>query len=94
MRTSKDEWRYPDGSIVALSQDQTPPDGATVWNGYDYRRQMWIHNGKHDTRTLAELQDERVKEFDREQAKSLAISDIGLTEDEAERAVDEFTDSL
>lgn len=35
------------------------------------------------------MDDETEQEF-REMAKELAMSDIGLTEDEAERAIEEF----
>ena len=55
MRTSKDEYKLPDGTIAALSQDQAPPEGAVVWNGYDYRNQYWVREGARDTRTLEEL---------------------------------------
>ena len=54
-RTSKDEWKLPDGSILALTQDQEPPAGAIVWNGYDYEKQEWVFEGKKDTRTLEEI---------------------------------------
>ena len=55
MRTSKDVYKLPDGTIVALSQDQAPPEGSVIWNGYDYRNQYWVLDGKRDTRTLEEL---------------------------------------
>lgn len=54
-RTSKDEWKLPGGEIVALSQDEMPPAGEIVWNGYDYEKQEWVYNGKKDTRSIEEL---------------------------------------
>lgn len=55
MRTSHDEYKLPDGRIVSLDQMTQPPHGAVIWNGYDYTRQYWVHNGTRDMRTLAEL---------------------------------------
>ena len=55
MRTSKDEYKLLTGEIVAISQSEQPPEGARIWNGYDYEKQCWIFNGEHDTRTLEEL---------------------------------------
>lgn len=46
MRTSKDEYKLLNGEIVALSQMETPPEGAIVWNGYDYSKQCWMENGQ------------------------------------------------
>jgi hypothetical protein len=57
MRTSKDEYKTLDGSLVAVSQDQKPPQGAVIWNGYDYKNQFWVFNGEKDTRTLEQLKE-------------------------------------
>lgn len=55
-RVSCDQYRLEDGTIVPVSGDERPPEGATLWNGYDYDNQYWVHEGKRDTRTLEELQ--------------------------------------
>jgi len=55
MRTSKDEYKTKTGEIVAISQNEQPPQGAKIWNGYDYENQCWMHNGRKDTRTLEQL---------------------------------------
>ncbi len=55
MRTSKDEYRLPNGEIIALSQMEQPPEDAKIWNGYDYKNQHWVYKGNKDTRTLEEL---------------------------------------
>lgn len=59
MRTSCDQYKLPNGAIVnATSADietRIKADGGVLWNGYDYEKQYWVHNGKRDTRTLEEL---------------------------------------
>lgn len=50
MRTSKDIYKLPNGDTVAVSQMEQPPQGATLWRGYDYDKQEWIFNGERDTR--------------------------------------------
>lgn len=55
MRTSKDEYILPNGKIIALSQDEQPPRGAKIFNGYDYKKQYWVYKGKKDNRTIEEL---------------------------------------
>jgi hypothetical protein len=55
MRTSNDEYKTKEGDIISISQDTIPPEGAIVWNGYDYKNQMWVFEGKKDTRTIEEL---------------------------------------
>jgi len=55
MRTSKDEYILPDKTIIALSQNEQPPKDAKIWNGYDYKNQHWVYQGKKDTRTLEKL---------------------------------------
>jgi len=55
MRTSKDEYKLSSGEIIALSQNEQPPENAKIWNGYDYKNQYWVYQGKKDTRTLEEL---------------------------------------
>ena len=55
MRTSKDQYKMSNGTIVSIPQSELPPRNAKIWNGYDYVNQYWIHNGKRDNRTLAEL---------------------------------------
>jgi hypothetical protein len=52
MRTSNDEYKTKEGDIISISQDTIPPEGAIVWNGYDYKNQMWVFEGKKDTRTI------------------------------------------
>jgi len=89
MRTSKDEYVLLTGEIVAVSQSEQPPQGARIWNGYDYQKQFWVHEGERDTRTLEELRATLPTE-----AKALAMSDIGLTEDEAEQTVEDFEATL
>ncbi len=61
MRTSKDEYKLPTGEVVALSQNEQPPTGARIWNGYDYQRQYWVRNGERDTRTLEQLRSDIAK---------------------------------
>lgn len=55
MRTSKDEYILEDGTIVSISQMERPPQGARIYNGYDYEKQYWVFKGERDTRTLEEL---------------------------------------
>ena len=55
MRTSKDLYCLISGEIVAVSLDEKAPEGATLWQGYDYERQFWVFEGKKDERTLEEL---------------------------------------
>ena len=61
MRTSKDIWKLQSGELIALSQNEAPPEGATVYSGYDYQKQQWMYEGKVDTRTLAELKASRTQ---------------------------------
>jgi hypothetical protein len=56
MRTSKDEYLTLDGRFIMVSQNDKPPHGAKIWNGYDYTNQYWVFNGQRDVRTLEELQ--------------------------------------
>ena len=42
--------------MLEVNQMTEVPASAKIWQGYDYDKQMWIFNGKPDTRTLAELQ--------------------------------------
>jgi len=56
MRTSNDEYRLPDNTIISINQNTQPPKNAVIWNGYDYQNQYWVLQGKRDTRTLEELQ--------------------------------------
>ena len=55
MRFSKDQYRLQDGRIVGVSQSEEAPEGATLWNGYDYVKQEWVFEGKKDERTIEEL---------------------------------------
>ena len=55
MRTSKDIYKLADGRLKGISQDEQPPEGATLWCGYDYSRQCWIFEGKKDERTLEQV---------------------------------------
>lgn len=87
MRTSKDQYKTIDGAIIEVGCNEQPPEGATIWNGYDYQKQCWIFEGQKDERSLEQLQ--AINESAREQAKQFAISDAGLTEDEAEAALED-----
>lgn len=55
-RTSNDQYKLVTGEIIELNQMQEVPQGAILWNGYDYEKQYWVYNGERDTRTLEELQ--------------------------------------
>ena len=55
MRTSNDTYKLLDGSYIEINQSTNPPVGAKIWNGYDYKNQYWVFNGKKDTRTLEEV---------------------------------------
>lgn len=57
MRMSKDEYILPNGEIIALSQDKQPPKDAKIYNGFDYKNQCWIFEGKKDNRTIKELEE-------------------------------------
>lgn len=46
MRTSNDEYKLRDGTIISIDQMTEPPQGATIYNGYDYIRQCWVKEGK------------------------------------------------
>lgn len=54
-RVSKDEYKLPTGESVFIGGMDTVPEGAVLWNGYDYSKQEWVHQGKKDVRTLEEL---------------------------------------
>ena len=56
MRKSTDTYKLANGELVEIDQMTQQPKGATLWRGFDYERQIWIFNGKEDTRTLEELQ--------------------------------------
>jgi len=58
MRRGKDEYKTRAGRIVVVSLDEEPPPGSTLWNGYNYTTQQWIHHGEKDTRTIQELRAE------------------------------------
>ena len=55
MRTSNDVWKLADGTLVSFNQDTQPPEGASVYDGYDYKEQCWIHRGARDTRPIEVL---------------------------------------
>jgi len=55
MRTTYDQYKTKEGILINIDQMTTPPKGATIWKGYDYKKQCWIFEGKEDTRTLEEL---------------------------------------
>ncbi len=55
MRTSKDEYKMPDGSMVYIGGMDEVPAGAVLWKGYDYTNQYWVFEGRRDTRSLEEL---------------------------------------
>lgn len=60
-RLSCDQYRLPNGVIVnctsAKIEAEILKDGGVLWNGYDYKKQEWIYQGKKDTRTLEELRE-------------------------------------
>ena len=58
MRTSNDIYKTSAGELIELDQMTRIPDGAIIWQGFDYERQIWIYNGVEDKRTLEELQAE------------------------------------
>jgi hypothetical protein len=45
MRTSKDVFKTKDDRFIAVSQDEKPPVGSKIWNGYDYKNQCWVREG-------------------------------------------------
>ena len=55
MRTSKDQYKTKKGNIIAVSQNEKAPEGSKIWNGYDYKNQYWVYQGKKDERTLVEI---------------------------------------
>jgi hypothetical protein len=57
MRTSNDQYKLSNDSIISIGQSTQPPKGAVIWNGYDYKNQYWVFEGKKDTRSLEELQE-------------------------------------
>ncbi len=61
MRTSRDIYKLPSGVLVAISCDTKPPEGATIYMGYDYINQYWVYKGKRDTRTIEELEKVKLK---------------------------------
>lgn len=54
-RQSCDQYKLATGELVNVSTMEEPPQGAVLWNGYDYDKQYWVHEGKRDTRTVEEL---------------------------------------
>jgi len=58
MRFSIDQYRFKNGLIVNAFKT---PKGAILWNGYDYKNQCWVFEGKEDTRTLYEIRKSREK---------------------------------
>lgn len=58
MRTSCDQYKTIDGNIINVGGMDLPPEGSTLWNGFDYDNQYWVYNGQKDTRTMEELQTE------------------------------------
>ena len=55
MRTSCDQYKLRNGTIINVLGSQQPPEGSTLWNGFDYSKQEWVFQGKKDIRTLEEL---------------------------------------
>lgn len=55
MRISKDLYKLENGVIVSVGQNETAPINSKLWCGYDYVAQLWVFEGKKDTRTLEEL---------------------------------------
>lgn len=79
MRTSTDEYITKDGKIVAVSQDELPPEGSRIWNGYDYKNQYWVFHGERDTRTIEELRQSLAKaETGDKAAEVIAFADNKL----------------
>lgn len=58
-RVSCDQYKTPAGELVNITSralaDTAYRQKWQLWNGYDYVRQEWVHEGKKDTRTLEEL---------------------------------------
>ena len=51
----KDIYKLANGKLMAFGQGVYIPQGAKLWNGYNYKNQCWIYHGKKDTRTLEEI---------------------------------------
>ena len=100
MRISKDEYKLSSGEIIALSQDEQPPQGAQIWNGYDYHNQYWVFNGQRDTRTLEELQ-QALNQLTKDKRQKKIISfyahdyrDIAMVEIDLAEMLKGFLESL
>ena len=46
MRTSRDQWKLPNGELVVTQPGDKPDDDAVLVNGYDYEEQHWVIDGK------------------------------------------------
>lgn len=44
-RISGDQWIFPDGRTVVVQPGEIV-EGAKLYNGYDYKNQFWVQNGK------------------------------------------------
>lgn len=55
MRTSCDQYKTVEGNIINVFDLDSLPDGAILWNGYDYDNQYWVYNGSRDIRSVEEL---------------------------------------
>lgn len=58
MRISKDEYKLLSGELVEVGGMDEVPEGATLWNGYNYKTQEWWFEGKKDVRTLEQLRED------------------------------------
>ena len=57
-RASNDQYKLTSGELVEVAQGKEPPTEATLWRGYDYTNQMWVYEGKEDTRTLEVIKEQ------------------------------------
>ena len=58
-RASNDQYKLTSGELVEVAQGKELPTEATLWRGYDYTNQMWVYEGKEDTRTLEVIKEQR-----------------------------------
>lgn len=66
-RRTINEYKLPDGNFVLEGDESKLPEGSVLWNGYDYGKQQWVHNGAKDERTPEELTRAMESELQREE---------------------------
>ena len=45
-RESGDQYKMQDGSFVEVCGSEQRPENATLWNGFDYKKQQWVIDGE------------------------------------------------